>query len=225
MRMTVAQVRAGLYEASWAPMIDVRVPDVLAHLAAERRLAEKLIESGGYRALVEVGCADGSLLLPAAARQRLHYLGIDLAAGAVRAAREALRDLAATGSVTQADAAELPGLTAGLPRPLLVAFPFNVIGILPDPRSVLADCRDAEVLVLTYDTGEQAAALRSRYYREAGFIGSMTRDQEGVHFAAGDFASSVFEPPVITGWLRELGFEVSVHRYGVAGLAYLGERS
>ena len=48
---------------------------------------------------------------------------------------ERVADLAGTGSAVQADVSELPGLIDGLPRPLLVAFPFNVLGILPDPRA------------------------------------------------------------------------------------------
>jgi hypothetical protein len=78
------------------------------------------------------------------------------------------------------------------------------------------------VLVLTYDTGARAAATRGEYYRACGLTGELTTDGTGVHFAAGPFTSSVYHRDVLTGWLAGRGYDVSVHRYGASGVAYLG---
>lgn len=206
---------AGFFDQGWARIIATRPPAVQAHLAAEQQLATGLLPA--YRGLVEVGCADGSLLRPSAATAGLAYLGLDLAAGAVAATR------AAGGDAVRADVVDIAGLA--LPAgPLLVALPFNVFGNLPDPAVALAAvaATGADVLVLTYDTGPLAAAVRAEYYRACGLEGSLVADDLGVHFAAGPFTSSVYHRPVVEAWLRDLGWRVSVQPFGEVGVAYHG---
>ncbi|MFC0530431.1 class I SAM-dependent methyltransferase [Phytohabitans kaempferiae] len=204
---------AGFFEQGWERIIATQPPAVRAHLDAERRLAGSLLPA--YRGLVEVGCADGSLLRPAAAGAGLDYLGVDLAEGAVAATR------AAGGMAVRADVVDLG--TLGLPGgPLLVAFPFNVFGDLPDPARALdaVAAAGADALVLTYDTSALAAAVRGEYYEACGLVGDLVGDEVGVHFAAVPFTSSVYRRPVLTSWLAARGWRVSVRAYGAVGLAY-----
>lgn len=201
------------FEELWSTIIATQPPAIRAHLDAERALAAPLI--GGYRSLVEVGCADGSLLRPAAHRLGIDYLGLDLAAGAVAATR------AAGGAAVHADVVDLG--TLPLPgAPLLVAYPFNVFGNLPAPHRALAAtaAAGADALVLTYRTDARAAAVRAEYYAACGLPGELTTDEVGVHFASGEFRSSVYRPEVLTAWLVSHGYRVTVTRYGTVGLAY-----
>jgi hypothetical protein len=230
---TLDALRSGaaeLFARDWRRIITTRPVAVRNHLAAEKQLAEEVLAGSAYRTLVEVGCSDGSLLLPAALHHGLAYLGLDLAAGAVVATREAL-STAAPGSfaaAVQADVDDLAGVLADLPecppRPMLVGFPFNVFGNLPDPRRTLTGVAGtgAHVLILTYDTSPQARAARLEYYRACGYPGRLTDDATGSHFAFGAFTSSVYHPAKLTGWLAALGYQVSVRRYGAVGLAYHG---
>lgn len=205
---------AGFFGQAWERIITTQPPAVRAHLDAERRLAGSLL--GAYQGLVEVGCADGSLLRPVSPRE---YLGIDLAEGAVAATR------AAGGEAVRADVVDLGALA--LPgKPLLVAFPFNVFGDLPDPGRALdaVAASGADPLVLTYDTSARAAAVRAEYYAACGLDGDLVTDKAGVHFTAPPFRSSVYHRPVLTGWLAERGFRVTVRPYGAIGLAYHATR-
>lgn len=221
---------AGFFAHSWARIVTTQPPAVRASLDAERRLADELVPA--YRGLVEVGSADGSLLLPVALRHGLTYVGLDLAEGAVAATRAVLASArtvdsaATTGIALQADVCDLGTLGVPLAEPLLVAFPFNVFGNLPEPRRALAAAATvgADVLVLTYDTGPRAGAVRAEYYRACGLPGGLIGDELGVHFTSGAFISSVYHRPVLTGWLAEQGYQVTVRPYGAVGLAYHGVR-
>jgi hypothetical protein len=221
---------ADFFARRWSRIIETQPEAVRRHLDAEDRLADKVLGEAAYRTLIEVGCSDGSLLLPTALRYGLAYLGLDLAAGAVAATRKALAEAGSSGSgrAVQADVDDLRGVLAGLPRrlprPMLAGFPFNVFGNLPEPRRTLATAAGAgaDVLILTYDTGVQARAARMEYYRACGFPGSVTDDATGSHFSYRAFQSSVYHQPVLTGWLAEQGYQVTVRRYGAIGLAYHG---
>jgi len=217
------------FQQTWAVIVSTQPAPVRDGLRAERSLVNDLLRRSAYRSLVEVGCADGSLLLSATLRNGLSYIGLDLADGAVAATRAALAATRATlagtsGIALRADVGDLPGLRLPLLPPALVAFPFNVFGNLPDPQRGLTAVATAgaDILLLTYDTGPAATEIRSEYYAACGLSGTLTEDESGVHFTAGAFRSSVYHPPVLSGWLRCHGFRVSVARYGAAGLAYHG---
>jgi hypothetical protein len=221
---------ADFFARGWRQIVATRPAAVGRHLAAERQLADEVLGRLAYRTLVEVGSSDGSLLLPTALHHGLAYLGLDLAPGAVAATREALAAAPAGtfARAVQADVDDLNDVLADLPQrppwPMLVGFPFNVFGNLPDPRRTLAVVAGAraDVLILTYDTSRQARATRIEYYRACGFPGRLTDDATGSHFAFGAFTSSVYHPAKLAGWLAGLGYRVSVRRYGAVGLAYHG---
>jgi hypothetical protein len=163
-----------------------------------------------------------------------------VADGAVRACTARLRNLADAVSdrgltmpaavVRRADIRDLPAVLGGRGAPstppVLAAFPFNVFGNIPEPRTALAAAASvsADVLILTYDTSTGARRLRDEYYRACGFAGVFTADDTGVHYEDGLFTSSVYRQSVVSGWLEELGYSVTVTPYGRAGLAYHGRR-
>jgi hypothetical protein len=210
------------FERHWSVIVSTRPAAVRDGLRAERAYADRLLRRSAYRSLVEVGCADGSLLLDTAIDHGLGYVGLDLAEGAVAATRARLAG--AGGTALRADVCDLPDLAVQPQSPALIAFPFNVFGNLPDPQRALSAVAavGADILLLTYDTGTAAGAVRGEYYAACGLAGALTRDQAGVHFVAGDFRSSVYHPPVLSGWLHRHGFQVAVGRYGAVGLAYHG---
>ncbi len=227
--------RTGFFDQYWRTIIETCTPAIAHHRVAERQLAERLIADGGYRTVIEGGCADGSLLLDAVLGRGLGYVGVDLAGEAVELAARRLATsspgsdqivrLTVDDDIREADRLVL---RYGIPTDgLLVALPFNVLGNIPSPDRVFAAAArcPADVLVLTFDTTPAAAQVRADYYRACGFRGRLVRDERGVHFAAGLFTSSVYHPAVVEGWLTAAGYAVHTERYGTAGIAYLGCRS
>lgn len=221
---------AAFFDHHWHDIITGSTPEVAEFLHVERQLTEKVLDDFGYRGVVEVGCADGSLLMPAVRGRGLDYLGVDLAAGAVALARRALADLAPHGgrqhhaAVIEGDVRDLPALAGDrLPAaPRLIAFPFNVLAGIPHAPEALraADACAGDILVLTYQTTTAATGVRRDYYRACGFDGRFRRDQRGVHFTAGLFTSSVYHENVIVGWLEALGYQVDVAPFAAVGVAY-----
>ena len=227
--------RTGFFDAHWRTIIGTRTPAIAAHREAERALAERLIDAGDYRTVIEGGCADGSLLLEPVVSRGLGYLGVDLAgeAAALAAVRIAIASAGLPdGAVRMAvddDIREADQVVARYRIPtegLLLALPFNVLGNIPSPSQVFvaaARC-PADVLVLTFDTTPEADQVRVDYYAACGFTGRLDRDDLGVHFAAGLFTSSVYHPAVVERWLVAAGYGVHVERYGTAGIAYWGRQ-
>jgi hypothetical protein len=117
-------------------------------------------------------------------------------------------------------------LARDLPRPALLALPFNVFGNIPAPRQVLAAAARAgtDVLVLTYRDSTLALDVRADYYRRCGLAGAFRTDSTGVHFDAGLFSSSAYRPDLLREWVAEAGFAVSLREYGAIGLAVGGTR-
>jgi SAM-dependent methyltransferase len=223
---------ACFFEQHWRDIITGRTPEVAEFLNVERQLAEKIIDDNGYRGVIEAGCADGTLLMPAVVARGLEYLGVDLAPGAVALARLALAVASApshrAGTAVEGDIRDLPDLDPVLlpAAPRLVAFPFNVLGNIPTPRVALraaASCA-ADILILTYQTSDAAGEVRRAYYRACGFDGDFQHDSRGVHFRADLFTSSVYRQELVVKWLAELGYEVEVDRFAEVGLAYHARR-
>jgi hypothetical protein len=210
---------AGFFDTTWRSLVDGVTPAVRAHLAAERALVAGRL--GDYRAVVEGGCAGGTLLLPVVAAAGLDYLGLDRAPGAVAATR------AAGGDAVCGDVRDVDRLAARLPRPALLALPFNVFGNIPEPREVLAAAVRAgtDVLVLTYRDSPLALDVRASYYRACGFEGTFRTDEAGVRFDAGLFSSTAYRPGLLREWLAEAGYEVREQDYGAVGLAVSGARA
>jgi hypothetical protein len=167
---------------------------------------------------VEGGCAGGTLLLPVIAAAGLRYLGLDRAPGAVAATR------AAGGDAVCGDVRDVDRLAADLPRPALLALPFNVFGNIPEPGEVLASAvrAGADVLILTYRVSTAARDVRAEYYRRCGLIGEFRTDEAGVHFDAGLFSSTAYRPGLLREWLAGAGYGVREQEYGAVGLAVSG---
>jgi hypothetical protein len=210
---------AGFFDTTWRALVDGVTPAVRAHLAAERALVAARL--GRYRAVVEGGCAAGDLLRPVVAAAGLAYLGLDRAPGAVAATR------AAGGDAICGDVRDVDRLAADLPRPALLALPFNVFGNIPEPREVLAAAVRAgtDVLVLTYRASPLAQQVRASYYRRCGLDGTFRTDSAGVHFDAGLFSSTAYRPGLLRDWLAGAGYQVREQEYGAIGLAVSGARA
>jgi SAM-dependent methyltransferase len=224
------------FDANWADIVNQRPDGVRTHLDTERRLIRDLVPRGDYRAVLEVGCGDGSLLLPEVAALGVRYIGIDLAEEAVAAAERRAAELRTAGAggrgvsrrapditLACADIAELPTLAPRLRLPgsgLLVAFPFNVFGNLPEPWTVVADVAalGADLVIGTYDTTPAASALRAEYYRACGLRGAIVIDERVARFRSGAFRSDVYRPAVLRARLTAHGYAVTQVRHGTAGL-------
>jgi hypothetical protein len=226
------RLATGFFERTWRSIVEHQPDAVRAHLAAERATVGALLAGGPYRTVVEAGCADGTLLAPVVLRAGRAYLGLDVAEGAARAATRTVGSLPGAASagarVLRADVRDLPAVVGRdrvtLEPPVLVALPFNVFGNIASPREALAAVAavGADVLVLTYDTGAPARRVRAEYYRACGFAGAFAVDATGLHYTDGLFGSSVYRRGVLTGWLTDLGYRVTVTAYGKVGLAYHG---
>ncbi len=210
---------AGFFDTTWRSLVDGVTPAVRAHLAAERTLIAGRL--AGYRAVVEGGCAGGTLPLPVITTAGLDYLGLDRAPGAVAATR------AAGGDAVCGDVRDVDRLAAQLPRPALLALPFNVFGNIPEPREVLAAAVRAgtDVLVLTYRDSPLALRVRAGYYRRCGLTGVFRTDEAGVHFDAGLVSSTAYRPGLVREWLAGAGYEIREQEYGAIGLAVSGARA
>src|SRR5215475_14370680 len=66
-------------------------PAIRNHLESERDFLRGVLVSGAYDTVIEGGCADGSLLLPVILDAGTDYIGVDVVAQAVHAARDAIR--------------------------------------------------------------------------------------------------------------------------------------
>lgn len=229
------RVAADFYDTYWHTIISARTPQITEYLRCERELASATIDRCGYRGLVEVGCADGTLLLSVAVGRGLDYLGVDLAADAIDRARSALAKTAvgsAVGSphtaVVQRDVRDLAALPGTLlPRsPRLVAFPFNVLAGITTPVAALraAAAIESDLLVFSYQTSWAASTVRRDYYRACGLTGRFNSDDRGVHFTAGLFTSSVYHEALVIGWLERLGYQVELIPFAAVGLAYHARR-
>jgi SAM-dependent methyltransferase len=218
------------FDEHWADIVAQRPDGVRTHLEAERRLVRDLVSRGGYRAVLEVGCGDGDLLLPVVVPLGVRYVGIDLAEAAVAAAEARAARLRRPGprrspdiTLACADVAELPALGTRLGLPgagLLVAFPFNVFGNLPEPWAVVerVAALGADLVIGTYDTSPAASTLRAEYYRACGLRGAIVIDDDGARFRSGAFRSDVYHPATLRARLTERGFAVTQVRHGAAGL-------
>jgi hypothetical protein len=224
------------FEQHWRDIVTSRTPKVSEYLESERRLCDRILDRCGYRGVIEAGCADGSLLMPGIVARGLDYLGIDLAPGAVTLARQSLARHAlarqAVGltpagghtAVIHDDIRDLPKLPTDLlpAAPLLVAYPFNVLAGIPQPRNALraaASC-GGDILLFAYQTSSAALIARRDYYRACGFTGEFRQDDRGVHFTAGLFTSSVYRPTLVVAWLAEMGYHVEMEAFAGVGLAY-----
>ncbi|MGH8931973.1 MAG: hypothetical protein ACRDZO_15460, partial [Egibacteraceae bacterium] len=198
------------FEENWTRILVNQPPAVRAHLDAQRQLARELLTTRRYDLVIEVGCADGSLLMPTIVGLGRRYLGVEIAKGAVDDAGQRLaampRRPGQRAEVVHGDIRHLDAIAAesDLVRgSVLVAFPFNVFGNIVEPRQVLATtaAHDLDVLIITYDTSPAARDLRAEYYRACGLSGDFTTGATGARFASGPFTSSVYHPSVLRRWL------------------------
>jgi hypothetical protein len=205
-------------------------PAIRAHLRAERGLLASVLRTGGYRVVIEAGCADGSLCLPVVLSCGLDYIGVDVVAQAAAATRRAItgyrlrpgqRAVAVHGDARALQA--IDGLGRAPERPLVV-LPFNLFGIVSRPYEMLqsAAAIGADVLILTYRLTPEASAARARYFTLGGWPGSEVELSDGVHYQGDHFISSVYSPETLRRWLVEAGFQPTMQPFGDIGLAASG---
>lgn len=238
--MTAGAERVRFFERYWHPIVKTRTDDIGRYLAAERRQMAAWLRLLSPKLVVEAGCADGDLLLPEVLRRPgTAYVGIDIAGAAVEAGNRALADAnTAPGDATltgrdvrivQGDIEDLARLAPLLRLPsdgLLTAYPFNLLGELrPDPRPALAATAacGSDIAIFTYDDGDVARDVRLEYYLKCGFTGTWGEGPDRLVFRGGDgFFSAAYAESTVTGWLTDLGYEVTTARLTPFALGYLG---
>jgi predicted RNA methylase len=201
------------------------------HLRAERDALTGILAAGRYRTVIEAGCADGSLLLPAVLDAGLDYLGVDVVPQAVTATRQAIRDHAPLTGRATAVLGDVRALDAGpeivaVARGALLVLPFNLVGILsrPDRAFASAAAVGADIAVMSYRRTPEASAARADYFRRAGWSGRETETPEATDYRADHFVSTVYGRRRLCGWLTGHGFRPDLRTYGRIGLCALGVR-
>ncbi|GAA3216229.1 hypothetical protein [Actinocorallia longicatena] len=214
------------FSAHWTALAHDLPAELAEHLDRERAELRALLAAHGHGAVIEAGCADGSLMWPVARDLGLPYFGVDLAAEAVARLRP---DLPPGSLAVAGDVVDLPRLLAAEGwRPggrVLAVLPFNLVGILPDPGRALLAVADAgaDVLVLAYRQSAAVRAVRARYFERCGLAGAFTEDERGQHFRAPGYTSSALRPEIVKKMIAEAGFQVTEEgRYGLYGLSLEG---
>lgn len=204
-------------------------PEVVRHLALERRLLHAQLTAGRYDAAVEVGCMDGRLHAATILEAGVDYLGIDLVEASIVALRDRLGSLPPGGprrSARVLDVCALAGARDACEGRVLVVFPFNAFGNLEAPvRAVAAVARCGwDLLIFTYGTDEASTRLRETYYARCSYAAlTRVRDEKGVLFTAAEgLRSYAYEGPWLRSQLQAHGLAVETVGFGAMGRAVLG---
>ncbi|WP_203657996.1 class I SAM-dependent methyltransferase [Actinocatenispora rupis] len=231
--MTTGAERVRFFDRYWHPIVKTRTEHIRQYLAAEREQMAAWLAALSPRLVVEAGCADGDLLLPEVLRHHgTAYLGIDIAATAVAAGNRMLAGTGRAGRdvrIVCADVQDLARLAPSLGVPatgVLTAYPFNLLGELrPDPTEALAATAaiGSDIAVFTYDDGDAARDVRLEYYLKCGFSGSWREGPDRLVFRGEDgFFSAAYAQDTVTGWLADLGYQVTTVRLTPFAVGYLG---
>jgi methyltransferase family protein len=205
-------------------------PAIRDHLESERDFLRGVIAGGAYDTVIEGGCADGSLFLPVVLAAGVDYIGVDVVAQAVQATWAAIRRhplapgqraAAVHGDIRALD--DVDGL-ADLGGRTLVTLPFNLFGIVARPYESLrsAAAIGADVLIFTYRLAPEASAARAAYFQRGGWAAHEVQMNDGAHYTADHFISSVYTPDTVNRWLREAGYQAAEAHYGAIGRAAQG---
>lgn len=186
-----------------------------AYLAWQQNLFDDILLSGLYTAVIEVGCGDGSFLMPTAIERSVQYFGLDIEPKAIDALNERLERVATRCTRAEAilgDVHDLERIAVQNQLPTtatLVALPFNAFGNLEDPLVALkAIARYSyDVLVFSYKTDEPTQHIRETYYKNVGITDLKTGEDElGVFFKADGWKSYAYHPHLVLEWLKTVGF-------------------
>jgi SAM-dependent methyltransferase len=209
-------------------------PSIRRYLIQESQLIERVLLSGEYGTVLEVGCMQGRFLSRARALG-LHYRGIDLAPKLVMAGQARCRDLGGGPEETwiwNCSAIELGRLVRGqafffppMEAPLLALLPFNCIGNMVEPEETLASIVRCgfEMLICTYMTDLRATAVRRDYYAQCGYEGiTVHEENRGVVFRSREGLRSIaFHPHVLKGMIVKCGSVLeSIDLFAPCGIAY-----
>jgi hypothetical protein len=225
---------AGFFHKNWLPIVDAITPAIRDYLDYEDRLFQKCAE-GQYSYIIEAGCADGRLLMMTALRNGMNYLGVDLVRRAINLAHRRIRRYSPSSQLATVHCDDIRNISAiavqysvpdAAEMSVLAAFPFNSFGNVQEPKALLKELAVChfDILVFTYTDTAVSTNARQEYYEHCGLEGSFVKDDEGIHFKVGDsFISAVYRPFVLTSWLEEFGYKVTIQEFGDIGIAYHGQ--
>lgn len=145
--------------------------EIVAYLAAERYELAKILRSGGYCGLLEVGSGRGEAMDVCLALG-IGYTGLDISASVRSVPDRAEAKFLPYCSFAQMSICELGKGTSPVPagkRPLAF-LPFNLVGNIEDPMLALRRIYESglDVLVSCYMDDPAADAARMGYYRNCG---------------------------------------------------------
>jgi hypothetical protein len=209
---------------------------IKTYLELESGILKTLLSTSYYSRVVELGCANGSLLMPTVISMNYNYLGIDFSPNAVHEASRVLKQwkrkthYKAKADVLQADICRIPHqLLEDFQNPkTIIVFPFNIFGSLFScyPDILLSTlCRyKLDVLIFSYQVSLNATRHRAEYYSQCGFR-NLQKDefeQVGVLFHSDDgLYSYAYQPHLIQEWLKKAGYSINkVNEFGQIGIIY-----
>jgi hypothetical protein len=199
-------------------------PLVRRYRRAEYLFLKRLARSADT--LVELGCGKAEHLASAHAFG-LRYLGVDPSRPYIEQARDAISDHPSSAALCCTGAEQVEEWTAALPARhgrLLLFMPFNCLGNVPDPATVLRAVRrvPATVFFSVFIDSPEATRERRAYYARSGLRVRCDRTRWGVRAQGGGLDSTGFDARRLQREARRAGLRLRCSRLGKIGLALWG---
>jgi hypothetical protein len=210
-------------------------PAIRSYIESQAEVFRDLITQHCYENIIELGCGDGTLLMPTVISLHSNYLGIDISTRALSKAMTNLENAKAIHSYSEdarlmvADVCSFSSLRLDRfvkSNKTLVALPFNLIGIISCVESLVRDLHSAgfDILIFSYNMSVGASRARAEYYEKCGFTDIKREKVHGIGILFTDqqeLQSYAYYPTTVRKLLKETGFRrVKTIRFNDIGIAY-----
>lgn len=189
------------------------------YLSEEDKILRQVLHR--FHSVMELGCSDGRHT-DTVIKHEKQYLGIDNVSRYIDVAKA--KHTSPSAIFICDDIQHFKKYLPLIDNKVLVVFPFNIIGNLPDAEQVLAETLQsaAGIIIFTYRTDFHTQSVRADYYNSAGFedITCIT-NKEGVRFTDNRGLNTI---AYSEDWFREVFSEHYHHchttNFGNIGVAY-----
>ena len=208
---------------------------IRSYIESQSNIFRDLVLRHPYKNIIELGCGDGTLLMPTIISLHYNYLGVDVSTRALRKARINLKEAKLINSyvgdarLMVGDICKLSSLQLNNfvePDKTLVVLPFNLIGIIPCVENLLQSLRTSgfDVLIFSYNRSLQASQARAEYYLKCGFTNIQRVKVNGVGILFTDqkeLCSYAYYSSTLMNLFRKTGFKRSkIIPFDNIGIAY-----
>jgi hypothetical protein len=221
----------------WKIWTDIALytPELHTYIKDQRNLLHEIVRNNHYVNIIEAGCGNGTFLFPTVFQLGLNYIGIDKEQQAVVQLNKTITHLQYSSDLRAiwADMQNFSDVVNQYNIPSensLVVFPFNALGVMDNPASILAQISDSglDVLIFTYATTDRAQSIRHDYYQQLQFSNvTIQRDlQDSVVFRSEEgLTSYAYAPHLIMSWLQATyPPNIQQIQFSELGIAFLAQR-